>query len=54
MGDGMPADPMSSLAEGAVQLHEAFEAYKNAGFTEHQALFLVGQILQAAVSGGSG
>lgn len=53
MGDGMPADPVSALAEGAAQLHEVFEAYQDAGFTERQALYLLGQILQAGVNGGA-
>lgn len=48
----MPADPVTSLAEGAAQLHELFVAYLNAGFTESQALYLLGQIIQAGIQAG--
>lgn len=44
----MPADPVTSLAEGAAQLHELFVAYLEAGFTERQALYLLGQVIQAS------
>jgi hypothetical protein len=43
-----PQDPMTALAEGAAHLHEIFLAYVNAGFTEAQALHLVGQVLAAS------
>lgn len=47
MGDeGMPSEPLSELAEGAAQLHELFSAYIGAGFTEQQALYLLGQIIR--------
>lgn len=45
MGD-LPNDPVSALAEGAAQMHELFSSYVNAGFTEQQALYLVGQLLR--------
>lgn len=44
MGD-LPNDPVSALAEGAAQLHEFFLALESAGFTESQALYLVGQAI---------
>jgi hypothetical protein len=45
----MPRDPMSLLAEGATATHELFLSYVQAGFTEAQALYLVGQMLAASV-----
>ncbi|MCW2915520.1 MAG: hypothetical protein JWN52_3588 [Actinomycetia bacterium] len=47
MGD-LPNDPVSALAEGAAQLHELYLAFISAGFTESQALYLVGQQIQAS------
>ena len=44
---GLPNDPVSALAEGAANLHEMFLALLHAGFTEDQALYLVGQQIQA-------
>lgn len=49
-----PEDPITLLAEGAAQLHELFLAYIGAGFTEHQALFLIGQMIQASIQGATG
>lgn len=46
-----PDDPIPQLAAAAVQLHELYTAYLGAGFTENQALYLVGQILAAGVRG---
>lgn len=52
MGEPQPAagQPLS-IAEGAVGLHELFTSLVNAGFTENQALYLVGQAMRGA--GGS-
>lgn len=41
MGDNMPADPVTDLAAGAAQLHEAYEEFIAAGFTEAQAMQMV-------------
>ncbi len=38
-------DPLSALDSGAIELHEIFTAYKNAGFTSDEALTLVGVLL---------
>ncbi len=38
--DELPDDP-SPLGAGAVATHEAFSELIKAGFTEHQALFLL-------------
>lgn len=38
---------MTELAQAAAQLHELFTAYLEAGFTEQQALYLVGKISTA-------
>lgn len=50
--DGMPTDPVSQLAEAATQMHEMFVSYVNAGFTDQQALYLVGQMVQASMRNG--
>lgn len=50
MPDDMPNDPISELAQGAAQMHELFTAYLEAGFNEHQALYLLGQIIHAGNS----
>lgn len=44
-----PSDPITELAQAAMQLHELFTAYVEAGFTEQQALYLVGKIMTAGV-----
>ncbi|MFF8299571.1 hypothetical protein ACF07M_29985 [Streptomyces globisporus] len=46
-----PEDPITELAAAAVQLHEAFNAYLEAGFTEQQAFELVKTILAASTGG---
>lgn len=46
-----PEDPITQLAAGAAAAHEMYTAYTDAGFNEHQALYLVGQILAASVRG---
>jgi hypothetical protein len=48
----VPDDPISPLAEGAAQLHELFLCYVKTGFTEAQALYLIGQIIAAGAKGG--
>jgi hypothetical protein len=59
MGDDMPADPVTDLAAGAAQLHEAYEsfieAYESfieAGFTEAQAMQMVCAVLCHGQDGG--
>ncbi|MEO3856220.1 hypothetical protein [Acrocarpospora sp. B8E8] len=44
-----PQDPLSALAAAAAQLHELFTTYVAAGFTETQALYLVGQMVAASM-----
>lgn len=39
------------LTNGAVLAHETFLAFRQAGFTEHQALYLVSQIMANAQIG---
>lgn len=46
-----PRDPISALGEMAASIHEMFLAYVKAGFTEDQALYLVGQIIAARFRG---
>ncbi len=46
-----PEDPITQLAAAAVQLHEAYLAYIEAGFTEQQAFALTRAILIASLGG---
>lgn len=46
----MAEEPLTALGEGAAQMHEMFLAYVQVGFTEQQALYLVGQALKAMLS----
>lgn len=41
-----PTDPITVLMAASVQLHEQYLGYVKAGFTEAQALYLVGQIIR--------
>lgn len=45
-----PAEPLTELVESSVQQHEMFLAYQQAGFTESQALYLLGCALKAMLS----
>lgn len=51
MGDRMPADPVTELAASAAQLHEAYESFVAAGFTEAQAMQMVCAILTSGTGG---
>jgi len=46
-----PDDPITQLAAAAVGLHELFTSFVTAGFSESQALYLVGQALTASIGG---
>jgi hypothetical protein len=48
-----PTDPMTVLSAAATQIHELYQSYVDAGFTEQQALELIKAILVAGVGGGS-
>lgn len=52
MGDSLPADPVTELAAGAAQLHEAYESFIEAGFSESQAMQMVCAILTSGQGGG--
>ncbi|MEU1800853.1 hypothetical protein [Streptomyces sp. NPDC019937] len=49
-----PTDPITALAQASAQLHELFESYVTAGFTEHQALELLKALLTAGIGGSQG
>lgn len=49
-----PEDPITQLAQAAASQHELFMAYVAAGFTESQAIYLVGQLVTSAVRGPGG
>lgn len=51
-GDAIPADPLTPLAETAARAHEVYLAYRAAGFTDRQALYLVGCQIKAGVRRG--
>lgn len=53
MADNMPADPVTEFAAGAAQLHEAYESFIAAGFTESQAMQMVCAILVNGTGGES-
>lgn len=38
-------EPLSELAASAAQIHECYMEFQRAGFTEEQALYLVGRIV---------
>jgi hypothetical protein len=48
-----PADPISNLLEAAVAIHEMYKRLVEAGFSEGQALRLVGYMLAGWAQGGS-
>ena len=45
----LPDEPLSELYEGAIQLHEAFQAYCSAGFSDDHAIALTQTLLWASV-----
>lgn len=48
-----PQSPITELAAAAVQQHELYRSWVDAGFTEDQALQLLAGILMASISGGA-
>jgi hypothetical protein len=46
--DKIPGDPVSALLGAAAAAHELFTTFVTSGFTDKQALYLVGQILAAS------
>lgn len=46
-----PVEPSASLRQGAAQLRQLYIALANEGFTETQALTLIGKILLAQQGG---
>lgn len=47
-----PESPITLLAQAAIQMHELYRAYVDAGFTQDQAMHLVIAIMQANTGGG--
>lgn len=43
--DDMPDDPFSGLADMSASIHEWFITLMKGGFTERQALYLIGSII---------
>jgi hypothetical protein len=52
MDGPLPANWIDQMAMAAAGLRELFLAYTGAGFTEQQALYLIGQLMRGA--GGTG
>lgn len=50
MTPDQPADPLTSLAAAAVQMHELFTAWVSAGFTDAQAMQLLCALLAAGLA----
>lgn len=48
MTEDGPQDPFTPLAEGAAATFELYQSYRQAGFNDSQALYLLGQMLHAA------
>lgn len=47
--DGAAVDPLTSLATMGVVFHEIYAAYVSAGFSDAQAIYLVGVMLAASL-----
>ena len=47
--DEAPVDPFTAMAEAATAMHELWKTFVDAGFTEAQALYLVGVVHTANV-----
>lgn len=47
----LPQSPLSELAAAAVQQHELFRSWVDAGFTEDQSMVLLVAILTASIGG---
>jgi hypothetical protein len=48
-GEAAPQEPLTELAANAAQLHEAFMAYVQAGFTRDEALRIVIAFVTASI-----
>jgi hypothetical protein len=48
-----PPPPLTELAAAAVQQHELYRSWVDAGFTEEQALQLLAGIIMASIGGGA-
>jgi hypothetical protein len=46
-------EPFTAVQEAAVQLHELFRTFRTSGFSERQALDLVGKMMTAAAQQGA-
>ena len=47
----LPDEPLSELVEGAVNQHEMYMAWIEAGFTENQSLELLKAVLTSLIRG---
>lgn len=49
----IPQPPLTELAAAAVQQHELYRSWVDAGFTEEQALQLLAGIIMVSIGGGA-
>lgn len=48
----MPADPVTELMEMAAAMHELYRSWVDAGFTDEQAMRLLGSMIDASMRNG--
>lgn len=48
----MPDEPISTLLQGAIAMHELYQSYVDAGFTRTEALQLVMTLIQTGAQRG--
>jgi len=48
--DDLPEPPLTDLEQKTITLHEIALAYVAAGFTRHEAIYLIGQSMRAATA----
>jgi hypothetical protein len=53
MTDQQIPDPFRAMASESISLHEMFRSLQEAGFSEAQAIYLIGQVLSTALAQGS-
>jgi len=52
VADRVPVEPSAAVRQSAKAIHEVFIALANEGFTEAQALHIIGVMLAAQIQGG--
>lgn len=52
--DQTPLSPLTTVAAGAIQVHELFMSYVNAGFTRNEALQLIMLVMTSGMNNMNG